>query len=443
MKVFHPSIIVTLDEKIGVLRDAYLGIENGKIVYIGKEKPGEYEELIELPGRVILPGFINAHTHVPMVILRGLKDDVDLTTWLTKYIFPAEDLLEAEDIYYGALHGIAEMIESGVTLFNDMYFYEEEIAKAVDETGVRAVLSRGILDLVSEDRNAESEIQKSLNFYEYLMQMWRKKPELRERIFFAWGPHAPYTCSEELLIGVKEKADEMNSLVHIHVSETKWEFLKFQEEKKMTPIQYLDKIGFLDRNILAVHAVWLTDKDIEILADRKVSIVHNPSSNLKLGSGIAPISKLLKSNVNLAIGTDGAASNNRLDILGEIRLAALLHKGINNDPTILPAKKVLEMITINAARALGLDDKLGSISMGKKADLVIINLKKVLQSIPSHDIFAMLVYALDLRAIETVMVDGKLLYRNGEFHAIRDLDKILERIKDIRRRIEDELCIVK
>jgi len=285
MKVFHPSIIVTLDEKIGVLRDAYLGIENGKIVYIGKEKPGEYEELIELPGRVILPGFINAHTHVPMVILRGLKDDVDLTTWLTKYIFPAEDLLEAEDIYYGALHGIAEMIESGVTLFNDMYFYEEEIAKAVDETGVRAVLSRGILDLVSEDRNAESEIQKSLNFYEYLMQMWRKKPELRERIFFAWGPHAPYTCSEELLIGVKEKADEMNSLVHIHVSETKWEFLKFQEEKKMTPIQYLDKIGFLDRNILAVHAVWLTDKDIEILADRKVSIVHNPSSNLKLEAG--------------------------------------------------------------------------------------------------------------------------------------------------------------
>ena len=444
MLLLKAKLIVTMNPREEILKDAYIGIdeESGKIIYVGKDKP-EYETIIDLGDKIILPGFINAHTHVPMVLLRGLKDDVDLQTWLFKYIFPAEDLLRAQDIYYGALQGIAEMIESGTTMFFDMYFYEEEIARAVKETGIRAILSRGILDF-PEGRSPETEIRKSVDFLEYLRREWVQDKELVNRLFFAFGPHAPYTCSKELLVKIREKACELKSelpyvSVNIHVAETKNEFDEFVSKYRMTPIEYLSSIGFLDSDVLLIHSVWVSPNDLNIIKLRNAKVVHNPSSNLKLGSGIAPIPEMIDNGILVALGTDGAASNNRLDILWEARLAALLHKGIKRDPTTMPAKKVLEMITIDGAKALRLDRLVGSIEVGKFADLVILDLEKVLQGVPRYDIYSQIIYSLDLRAIHGVMVNGRWVYREGEFVAIRNLDFVREKISDIRNNIEENL----
>lgn len=440
--------IATFNTREEILENAYIGIDekSGKIEYIGKEKPPiPYDEVIELNKHVVMPSFINAHTHVPMVLLRGLKDDVDLHTWLNKYIFPAEDRLKATDIYYGALQGIAELIESGTSLFIDMYFYEEEIAKAVMESGVRAILSRGVLD-ITEDRTPETEVKKTLDFLAFLERMWSSNLETRDRIFFALGPHAPYTCSRELLILMREKAEELkkklnNVWINIHVAETRNEFEDFLEKTGKSPVSYLDSIGFLGSDVLSIHTIWVRDEDLAVLAKNKVIVVHNPSSNLKLGSGIAPVPKMLEKEIRVLIGTDSAASNNRLDILSEARLAALLHKGITGNPAILPAKKILRMLTIDAAKALGLDGLLGSIEVGKQADLVIFNIKKTLQAYPFHDIYSLIIYSLDLRAVEKVMVKGRWVYDNGQFLTIKNIEEILERNAETRRRIEDELGI--
>ena len=310
MYVLHPSLVVTMDKNMRILRDVYLGITNGVISEISKEKPKDAEEIVELPGRIIIPGLINAHTHVAMVILRGLKDDVDLMTWLNKYIFPAEACLNADDVYYGSLYGISEMLSSGITTFNEMYYFMEKIAQATIETGVRSVLSLGILDLVSEDRTPEKEIKKAHDFLGNLEKLWNIDKKLKERLFFAYGPHAPYTCSEELLRRVAELAKKKKVRVHIHLSETKSEVQQIKEKTGKTPIQYLESIGFLGENVMAAHVVWPTENDLQILSHYKVNVLHNPISNLKLASGIAPIDKMFSYNINVALGTDGAASNN-------------------------------------------------------------------------------------------------------------------------------------
>ncbi|MHA1615919.1 MAG: amidohydrolase [Candidatus Njordarchaeales archaeon] len=446
MILLKARFIVTFNERNEILENAYIGIneETGKIEYVGRKKPEEsYDEVIDLPHHIVLPGFINGHTHIPMVILRGLKDDVDLNTWLFKYIFPAEDKLKPIDVYYGALQGIAEMIECGTTFFIDMYFFEEEIAKAVLESGIRAILSRGILDS-PEDRTPETEIDKSLRFLDFLKSIWARNPESRDRLFFALGPHAPYTCSRELFMAVRDLArklkDELNYVwINTHVAETNKEVRDIQKTTGKTPVEYLDSISFLDSNVLMAHAVWVTDNDIKILSRRGVTVIHNPTSNLKLGSGIAPITKMLEEGVKILIGTDGAASNNRLDILWEARLTALLHKGVSRNPQVVPAEKVLRMLTIDGARALGLENLIGSIEVGKQADLVVLNLRKILQTVPFHDIYSMIIYAADLRIVEKVMVKGKWLYNNGEFLALRNIDTILDKIANIRSRIEEEI----
>ena len=432
--VLKPKITLTMDSERRILKDYYIGISNGKITYIGKEKPNDFEEIIELPNKLLTPGFINSHTHVAMTLLRGLKDDVDLITWLQDYIFPAEAKLLGEHIYYGSLLGMAEMISSGITTLNDMYYFEEKVAEASIEIGMRSVLSRGILDLVAEDRSPETELKASHEFLSYLEKLWAKDEKLKDQVMFAYGPHAPYTCSKELLLAVKEEADKRGFRIHFHLAETKWEREEIKKRTGMTPVRYLDSIGFLDSNVIGVHVVWVDDEEIDILKKRNVSVVHNPISNLKLASGFSPIPKMLETGINVALGTDGPASNNRLDILREMHVAALIHKGYNLDPKVVSAREVVEMATINGAKALGLEDKIGSIEVGKYADLVFFDLENSLQAHPFHDVYSMIVYALDLSAISDVMINGEWVYKNREFTRV-NIKKIINKIEDIRREV--------
>jgi len=436
MQVLKPKLIVTMDGQERIIKDGYIGIEEGKIVHVGKEKPREAEEIIELPNKMVIPGFINSHTHVAMTVLRGLKDDVDLVVWLNEYIFPAEAKLRAEDVYYGSLYGIAEMIASGITTLNDMYYFEEKIADAVLEAGIRAMLSRGILDLVSEERNVESELKVTKDFLNYLEKLWSNKPEARERIFFAYGPHAPYTCSKDLLQAIKEESDRTGYRIHMHIAETRWEREEIKKRTGFTPVRYLDSIGFLDNSVIGIHVVWVDEEEIKILAKRGVSVVHNPISNMKLASGFSPVQDMLNLGVNVALGTDGPASNNRLDMFREMHVAALIHKGYKLDPKVLSAKEVFKMATINGARALGLDNKIGSIEVGKFADMVVIDLKRTLQSHPFHDVYSMIVYALDPSSITDVIVNGKWVYKDREFTTL-DIDEISQKVEDIRVRIAE------
>lgn len=436
MLVLHPSLIITMDEKERVLKDYYLGIENGKICYLDKKKPENFEELIELPKRVILPGFVNSHTHVAMIPLRGLKDDVDLMDWLYNYILPAEAKLKPSDVYYGALYGIAEMISSGITTFADMYYHEIEIAKAVLDAGVRALLGYSLSDIWFK-RPPEAEVEIAEKFYEDLEGLKRKRND-KNHLFFAYAPHSAYGCSKECLLLVRERATTRGVRIHIHLSETLSEVKDIEERTGLTPIKYLDAIGFLGNDVMAAHVVWvMDDTEFEILRSNGVNVLHNPTSNLKLASGIAPVPKMLELGINVALATDGPASNNRLDMMKEMHIAALIHKGVTRNPKVVSAKEVLKMATINGAKALGLDDKIGSVEIGKLADFVVINLQKGLQSVPEHDIYSMIVYSLSSNFIESVFVGGKRVYHEGVFEF--DIEKVKEKIIDIRKRLEKEI----
>jgi len=438
MIVLHPSIIVTMDSERRILRDHFIGIENGEIRYIGKEKPVETEEIVELPHRMIVPGFIDAHTHVAMTILRGLKDDADLMEWLQKYILPMEMRLKPNDVYYGALYGITEMIRSGITAFLDMYYHEIEIAKAVADAGVRAVLSYGSAD-VFFNRSPEEEFKIAENFRMELEKLARER-DAKDRLFFAYGPHSPYGCTKELLEIFRDESRKTGYRIHIHLAETQSEVKQIKEKTGYTPIEYLNSIGLLSDKVMAAHVVWVEDKEFGILRERGVHVLHNPISNLKLASGIAPIPRMLSEGINVALATDGPASNNRLDMFREMHVAAIIHKGYNRDPKIVPAKTVVEMATINAAKALGLNSIIGSIEVGKKADLVVINLKKGPHGTPLHDPYSMIVYALDQSYVESVMVNGEWLYRNGEYVKV-NLEELREKVQGIRERLMREAGI--
>ena len=437
MLVLHAKLILTMDKEMRVIRDGYIGIDNGIITYIGGEKPRETEDTIDFPNSMIIPGLINAHTHVAMTILRGLKDDVDLITWLQEYIFPAEAKLRADDVYYGSLLGMAELISSGVTTLSDMYYFEEKIADASLEIGCRALLSRGVLDLVSEERTPETELRESHRFLSYLESIWSKDKSYRDKVMFAYAPHAPYTCSSELLELIKEESRRRGYKIHMHVAETKWEREEIQKKTGLTPVKYLDSIGLLDSSLMAIHVVWVDKDEVTLLAKRGVHVVHNPISNLKLASGFSPVPEMLGKGVNVAIGTDGPASNNRLDMFREMHVAAIMHKGFKLDPTIVSAVDVIKMATINGAKTLGLESKIGSLEIGKYADLVVIDLKDPLQAHPIHDVYSMLVYALDVNAVKHVMVNGEWIYWNKEFKKV-DIEKVKGKVEDIRRRILED-----
>ncbi|WP_048058359.1 amidohydrolase family protein [Pyrococcus yayanosii] len=395
-------------------------IEGDRIVRVARGISAEADEVIDASGRVIIPGLINAHTHSPMTLLRGLADDLPLMEWLQNYIWPAERKLGRREVYWGALLGLIEMAKSGTTTFVDMYFHMDAVAEAVMKVGLRAFLGYGMVDLGNEEKR-KAEIRETERFMKFIEELGDR------RINFILAPHAPYTCSPECLRWVAERARE-GILVTIHLAETREEVKEIKERYGMTPVQLLDSLGLLTPGTIAAHGVWLDERDAKILATREVTIVHCPASNMKLASGVMPLKMLLKAGVNVALGTDGAASNNNLDMLEEMKLVALLHKVHTLDPTVADAKMVLRMATVHGARALGL--KAGIIKEGYLADLAVIDFRRP-HLRPLNDPVSHLVYSARGGDVEDLIVAGKIVMLDGEVLGV-DEEKVLDKVENIR-----------
>jgi len=386
-------------------------IENDRIIEISdKVNLNDSDTVINAEGKLLIPGLVNTHTHLSMTLMRGLADDMPLDTWLNEHIWPVEAELNGEYCYAGALLACAEMIKSGTTCFNDMYFFMDHVAKAADEAGIRGVLSHGMIDFGDESRRKKE-------FKETRRIIKECHNTANGRIKVAFGPHSPYTCSKELLEEVKKEANRYDVRIHIHVSETQKEVSDVSEAQGKRPFEYLSEIGFLGDEVTAAHAVWLSDHEIEIIKNSKTKISHNPSSNMKLSSGIAPVSKLIQSGACVSIGTDGTASNNNMDMFEEMKLTALLQKVDTMDPTVLPAEEVFKMATVNGANALGLDDSIGSLDVGKKADIALINIKTP-QFTPFRNPISHMVYSTNGGNVDTVICNGEILMQDKKLLTI-------------------------
>ncbi len=389
------------------------------------------DKIIDAEGKILLPGLINTHTHLSMTLFRGLADDLSLDSWLNDHIWPMEANLNGEYCYIGALLGAVELIKSGTTTFSDMYFYMEDVARAVDDAGIRAVLSYGMIDFGDEEKR-EAEIKENLALYNSCNGM----ADGRIKVFF--GPHSPYTASEELLIKVRKLADEYNMGIHIHVSETQKEINDSLDEKGLRPFEYLDKIGFLGPDVVAAHCVWLSDEEIEIIKKHNVKISHNPCSNMKLASGVAPVSKLIENDICVSIGTDGASSNNNLDLIEELKTASLLQKVSTLDPKVLNSDESIEMATIKGAQALSLDSEIGSIEVGKKADIILIDTNSPNMVPDSSSLSSNIIYSANGSNVDTTICNGKILMENKKL-TVLDEDEIYAKAKQAIKELKEAI----
>jgi len=395
-------------------REINVYIEDNIIQEIGKKTEADY--VIDGKNKAVIPGMVNTHTHAAMCLFRGYADDMNLEEWLQTKIWPLELKLKPEDVYMGTKLACLEMIKTGTTTFNDMYFFMESAAKSIDEMGLRAFLSYGFIDLFNDEKR-EKEIKKTKETIRNIENMHsdRIKPSL--------GPHAVYTVSEEGLRWIKDYADEKNLLVHFHLAETKKENEDFVKKYSKKPIKYLEEIGFLDKKLIAAHCIWLNNDDISLLEKHNVKISYNPVSNMKLASGVFNYQKMKKLTVSL--GTDGCASNNNLDMFEEMKIGSLLQKSYFNDETIMPAKEIFSIATENGAKALGLNA--GKIEEGKLADVLLIDLKKP-ELTPNHDLISDLVYSANGSAVDTTICNGKILMKNRR---VKNEEEILEKVKKV------------
>ncbi|HHW41443.1 MAG TPA: amidohydrolase [Syntrophomonadaceae bacterium] len=405
-----------------------VAIEGSRLVKVGSEgalPPGwQPERVIDGGNYLCLPGLINCHTHAAMTLLRSYADDLPLMHWLEKKIWPVENRLTGEDVYWGSLLAMMEMIRSGTTTFNDMYFFMDEVAQAVEKIGIRACLSRGLVGVGGTARVGLKESRK-------LIEKWQGGAKGRIRIWL--GPHAPYTCPPGYIKKVLSLAKEYETGIHIHVAETRDEIRIINERYSKTPVTYLEELGVFEFPVLAAHCVHLTGDDISLLARRGVAVAHNPESNMKLASGVAPVVKLRGAGITVGIGTDGAASNNNLDMFGEMRTAALLHKVFNEDPLVMPALEVLRMATGDGARALGLGDEIGVLKPGYKADLILVDLKQPHYH-PRHNLVAHAVYAAGAGDVDLVIIDGEIIMENRKILTI-DEERVLDEVERCARRL--------
>ena len=395
-----------LDPNVDYNEKKDLLIKNDLISEISQNISEEnVDKVIDATDKILLPGFINTHTHLSMTLFRGLADDLALDEWLNDNIWPMEANLNGYYCYIGALLGAVELIKSGTTTFSDMYFYMEDVAKAVEESGIRAVLSYGMIDFGDEEKR-KAEIEENMT----LFKNCHDAADGRIKVFL--GPHSPYTASEELLKEVRKLADENGIKIHIHVSETQKEIEDVSNEKGLRPFEYLDSIGFLGPDVVCAHCVWLNDNEIDIIKKNDVKISHNPCSNMKLASGIAPISKLLENDICVSIGTDGASSNNNLDLIEELKTASLLQKVSILDPKVLTSDEAIAIGTINGAKALGLDDEIGSIEVGKKADLILIDTNNANMVPDSSNLSSNIIYSANGSNVDTTICNGQILMEN-------------------------------
>jgi 5-methylthioadenosine/S-adenosylhomocysteine deaminase len=393
-------------------------IEGDKIKQLGQQLFDEADEVIQGQGMVAMPGLINAHQHTPMSLLKGFSDDLKLMDWLSQKMLPAEARMTPEDIYWGAKLSMAEMIKSGTTAFADMYIHMNEIAAAVAEVGMRASLTRGLVFL--EDDGGKR-ITEALE----LVDRWNGRAD--GRITTMLGPHAPYTCPPEPLLEIIKMAEQMSLPVHIHLAETKEEVLKIREKYNQTPTEYLYQLGLFERShVLLAHSVHLNRRDIGFLRGIRGGVSHNPVSNLKLGCGIAPVNEMINQGIIVGLGTDGAGSAATVDMFEEIKAATWLQKLDYGDPTVLPAHKALQMATINGAKLLNIDDQAGTLEIGKKADIILIDMKKPhLQ--PVHHVESLLAYSVNGADVDTTIVNGKVLMKNRKLLTI-DEDELFEQV---------------
>lgn len=391
-----------------------IAVEDGKISYIGKDLPDSFaaDEVIDGKGMLATAGMVNTHGHVSMTLLRSYADDMALMDWLENKIWPIEAKMNAKDIYWGAMLGIAEMLKSGTTCFADMYCFMDDVARAVAETGIRANLSRGLIGLAPDKGEKLAENTQ-------LVKDWQGYDNGRIRI--TYGPHAPYTCPVEYLQKVIEAAQSNNAEIQMHLCETKGEVENCIKEHGVTPIKLMDQLGMFEQGTIAAHCVYLTEDDMDIMAAKNVRVAHNPQSNLKLASGIAPVARMLEKGICVGLGTDGASSNNNLDMLEECRAAAMLHKTTTLNPLAVPAAQAWDMATVNGAKVLGFDE-LGKLSVGQQADIVLWNMHKPYWY-PRHNKLSLLVYAANSSDADTVIVNGKVVLQNGSM-TLFDEEKI-------------------
>ncbi|MEO8586934.1 MAG: amidohydrolase family protein, partial [Acidobacteriota bacterium] len=429
--------VLTMDGTDRVFSPGAVAIKGGAIVAVGT--PSELSSLyspkqrISRPHSVVLPGLINTHTHAAMSLLRGIADDLPLMDWLTKYIFPAEGKnVSPAFVKAGTLLACAEMVRGGTTTFADMYYFESDVASAVDQCGMRAVLGETWLDFPVPDHK---DLPESIAMTRAFLQKWKGHP----RVIAAVAPHAPFTNSKESLVAARDLAREFQAPLLIHVSETKDEQKQIADKYGMTPAAWLDSIGFLGPNVLAAHGVWLDAADMKLFAERHVGLAHNPESNMKLASGVAPVAAARKAGIAVGLGTDGVAgSNNDLDMWEAMDFAGKLAKVSSGDPTALPAKDLLRMATLDGARAMKLDGKIGSLEAGKRADLVAVDLVGP-RTRPVWDLYSTLVYAAKESDVSLTMVEGKVLW-DGRRVTTLDEAKVIKDADEWRKKVAASLA---
>ena len=428
--------VVTMDAHRRVLSPGAVAVDGPDIVAVGSPEDiarrFDAAETIDASGEVVLPGLVNTHTHAPMVMYRGLADDLALMDWLQKYIFPAEArTVSPEMVRIGTRLAALEMIQSGTTTFADMYYFEEEVARAAKAAGLRGVLGETVIGFPVPDARTPAD---ALRRAEAFIREFAGD----ELITPAIAPHSTYTVDEPTLRAVRALADRDKAPILIHVAETEDEVRIIEQRHRMTPVAWLASIGFLGPDVVAAHGVWLTDDDIAILRRTGTKVSHNPESNMKLGSGIAPVPRLLAAGVTVGLGTDGAASNNDLDMFGAMRQAALLHKVALRDPLAIPAEVALEMATIDGARALGLEKKIGSLEVGKRADVIVVSMRGARQT-PMYNPVSHLVYVCRGGDVTTTVVNGRVLMRDRR---MRTLDErvVLADARALARKVREAVA---
>ncbi|MCS7197182.1 MAG: amidohydrolase [Candidatus Bipolaricaulota bacterium] len=416
---------ITISEPF-VRRRVSIAIEDGKITKIS-ENPKDFEDkrfetVIDGHNKLALPGFVNAHTHLAMVLLRGYSDDRNLQDWLEHDIWPAERKLTEEDVYWASLVGIAEMLRSGTTAFSDMYFFMDAVAQAVKESGMRALLSYGIIAPSPGER-----AQRELSITEKFLKDWHNAADGRIRV--AVGPHAPYTCCDAVWQDATALARQYNTLIHTHLQETRTEVNDSIKEYQKSPTERLASLGVFQAKTVVAHGVHLSDNDVKILVERGVGLAHCPTSNLKLSSGIAPVKRYKELGLRVGIGTDGAASNNNLDMLEELRLAALLAK--RDDPTALPAAEALQMATRVGAEILGFEG-VGRLAEGAQADIILVETQGAHWQ-PGHNPVSDLVYAAQASDVTTVIIAGRIVMKDREILTF-DEERAKERVRALSQK---------
>lgn len=427
--LFEKAEILTRGKDgLKVIKNSYLGIEDDKIIYVSDKKPTDsYDISKDMSGKLLAPSLINGHGHTPMTLLRGMGSELPLARWLEEAIWPVEAKLDAQMIRVGARLAIMEMIAGGTTCFSDMYYMAEGTVEEVCNARVKSNQTRAIVSFDPDEAltgNSRYQEFKSLydNFNGYE----------DGRILVDFSLHAEYTTTERAMREYAKACNEADGHMHIHLSESSKEHLACIGKYGKTPTEWFNDAGLFDSSCQAAHCVVVEDGDLEILAEKSVSIIHNPSSNMKLGSGFAPIKKMQDMGINLTIGTDGAASNNNLNMFEEMHLASIIHKGYQNDPTIVKPEEIIDMATVNGAKMMRRND-IGSLEVGKKADIIAINMDQP-HLIPNLDTLSLLVYSMQASDVVMTMVDGEVIYENGIFHTIDveqtrfDVDKALKKL---------------